>query len=252
MSKAFDSVPHERLILKLNRFGIDGKLLSWLRNFLTERQQRVCICGSFSNWTPVLSGVPQGSVLGPVLFLVYVNDIPNVVTSSTKLFADDTKIYRELTRPKDINELQLDLVSLEKWASNWQVKFNQEKCEVLKITHKRDKIRSKYYISNKELKNVQDYKDLGVIVKTNLKWSKHIESIVNKANKTLGLITRTLGGRNKDIFPMLYKSLVRPVLEYACSVWDPHLVKDIKMVEAVQRRASRINCTGSKEARDGV
>jgi len=95
-SKAFDSVPHERLLLKLNKYGIDGPLLLWLRHFLTYRQQRVGIRGIYSNWSAVTSGVPQGTILGPTLFLIYVNDIPNIVNSSFKLFADDTKIYREL------------------------------------------------------------------------------------------------------------------------------------------------------------
>ncbi len=102
-SKAFDRVPHERLLLKLNRHGIDGNLLLWLRNFLTERKQRVNIRGSFSTWSPAKSGVPQGSVLGPVLFLIYVNDLADIVTSDIKLFANDTTIYRQLTESEDIN-----------------------------------------------------------------------------------------------------------------------------------------------------
>ena len=108
MSKAFDTVPHERLLLKLNRYGIDGQLLSWFRNFLTGRKQRVLIRGSPSDWLPLLSGVPQGSILGPILFLLYVNDIPNVITSSVKLFADDTKIYRQLNNVEDTTALPSD------------------------------------------------------------------------------------------------------------------------------------------------
>ena len=124
--------------------------------------------------------------------------------------------------------LKLDLLALENWATNWQVNFNPNKCEVMKITHDKDKERTKYYISNIELKNVQNYKDLGVIISSDLSWSKHVEEIVNKANKILGLITRIVGNRNKDVFSLLYKSLVRPTLEYACPLWDPHLVKNIK------------------------
>ena len=106
LSKAFDSVPHERLLLKLNRHGIDGPLLLWFRNFLKNRQQRVTIRGPFSNWSPVTSAVPQGTILGPTLFLLYVNDIPNVVTSSIKMFADETKIYREINNAEDTLALQ--------------------------------------------------------------------------------------------------------------------------------------------------
>ncbi len=142
-SKAFDRVPHERLLLKLNRHGIDGNLLLWLRNFLTERKQRVNIRGSFSTWSSVKSGVSQGSVLGPILFLIYVNDLADIVTSDIKLFADDTKIYRQLTEPEDINMLKLDLLALENWATNWQVNFNPNKCEVMKITHKKKQRKNK-------------------------------------------------------------------------------------------------------------
>ena len=101
LSKAFDSVPHEHLLLKLNRNGIDGQLHLWFRNFLTNRKQRVLIHGSYSDWSPVTSGVPQGSILGPVMFLIYVNDIPDIITSTAKLFADDTKIYRQINNVED-------------------------------------------------------------------------------------------------------------------------------------------------------
>ena len=139
LAKAFNSVAHERLLLKLNRYGISGSLLRWLRNFLTNRKQRVVIPGIHFDWSPVTSGVPQGTILGPILFLIYVNDIQEVVKSTIKLFADDTKIYRELTNPNDITILQSDLDSLDRWATDWQVKFNTKKCEVMRITHKKDK-----------------------------------------------------------------------------------------------------------------
>lgn len=109
LSKAFDSVPHERLLLKLNKYGIDGALLLWFRQCLTKRQQRVGIRGTFSSWSAVTSGVPQGTTLGPILFLIYVNDVPNIVKSSVKLFAEDTKIYRELSHDSDTSVLQSDL-----------------------------------------------------------------------------------------------------------------------------------------------
>ena len=240
LSKAFDSVPHERLLLKLNRYGIDGQLHLWFRNFLTKRKQRVLIRGTFSEWSPVISGVPQGSILGPIMFLIYVNDIPNIITSTAKLFADDTKIYRQINNVQDSIALQLDLTTLDLWADRWQVTFNPTKCEIMRISHNRDKSSKRYQISGTVLRNVSHYKDLGVIMASDLKWSKHVEHIVHKANKVLGLLKRTVGGKNKDIFSNLYKTLVRPILEYACPVWSPHLAKDIHEIEKVQRRASRI------------
>ena len=233
-------MPHERLLLKLNRHGIDGPLLLWFRNFLKNRQQRVTIRGTFSNWSPVTSGVPQGTILGPTLFLLYVNDIPNVVTSSIKMFADDTKIYREINNAEDTLALQSDLDCLENWTRSWQVKFNPQKCETMRITHKQDKSKHPYHLSNKELKSVNSCKDLRVRVSRDLSWSNHVNAIVNKANKVVGLLKCTVGSKNWEIFSMLYKSLVRPILEYVCPVWSPYLVKDKLAIEKVQRRASRI------------
>lgn len=123
LSKAFDSVPHERLLLKLNRYGIDGQLHLWFRNFLTNRKQRVLIRGSYSDWSPVTSGVPQGSILGPVMFLIYGNDIPDIITSTAKLFADDTKIYRQINNVEDSIALQIDLTTLDLRADRWQMKL---------------------------------------------------------------------------------------------------------------------------------
>ena len=128
LSKAFDRVPHERLLHKLNRHGIDNPLLLWFINSLKNRQQRVTIRGTYSNWSPVTPGVPQGTILGPPLFLLNVNDISNVVTSSIKMFADDTKIYREINNAEDTLVLQSDLDFLENWTKSWQVKFNLQKC----------------------------------------------------------------------------------------------------------------------------
>ena len=175
LAKAFDSVPHERLLLKLNRYGIGGPLLLWLRNFLTNRRQRVVIRGTHSDWSPVISGVPQGTFSGP-----------EVVKSNIKLFADDTKIYRELTNPNDTTILQSDLDSLDRWATDWQVIFNTKKYEVMRRTkpqHKKDKTEHSYYLSNTLLKSVNSYKDLGVNMSSNLTWSYHVDLTVNKANK---------------------------------------------------------------------
>ena len=120
------------------------------------------------------------------------------------------------------------------------MKFNPTKCEVMRISHNKNKRSTHYNISGNELRNVSNYKDLGVIMASDLKWSKHVEQIVHKANRVLGLLKRTVGGKNKDIFSNLYKTLVCPILEYACPVWSPHLAKDIHEIEKIQRRASRI------------
>ena len=200
LSKAFDSVPHEPLLLKLYRYGIDGKLHLWFRNFLTNRKQRVQIRGSYSEWSPVISGVPQGSVLGPIMFLIYVNDIPTIITSTAKLFADDTKTYRQINKVEDSIALQSDLTTLDLWADHWQVTFNPSKCEVMRITHNKDKSTTRYQVSSTELRNVSNYKDLGVIMASGLTWTKHVAETVQKANMVLALLNRTVGSKNKDIF----------------------------------------------------
>ncbi|XP_046846860.1 uncharacterized protein LOC124440511 [Xenia sp. Carnegie-2017] len=174
------------------------------------------------------------------MFLIYVNEIPGIITSTDKLFADDTKIYRQINNIDDSIALQIDLTTLDLWADRWQMKFNSTKCEVMRITHNRDKKSMRYNISSTVLRNVSNYKDLGVIMSSDLKWSKHVEQIVHKANKVLGLLKRTVGGKNKGTFSNLYKTLVRPILEYACPVWSPHLMKDIDEIEKIKRRASRI------------
>ena len=240
-SKAFDSVPHERLLYKLEQHGIGGALLKWFRNFLTNRQQRVVVRGSYSKWTNVTSGVPQGTILGPILFLIYINDLPNEIVSHVKLFADDTKVYRKLSDPENDGEiLQSDLNRMSEWTNLWQLSFNLDKCVVMRITHHKDKSIPEYYLSDKKLKVANEFKDLGVIVSSDLSWSNQVASTVKKANRIVGLIKRTIGFSSTSIFSTLYKSLVRPVLEYAAPVWSPYLVKDVKALERVQRRASRI------------
>ena len=198
LAKAFDSVPHERLLLKLERHGIGGNLLLCFRNFLTNRKQRVVIQGSPSEWSPVISGTPQGTILGPILFLLYINDVSDNVKSKIKLFADDTKIYREIKDPTiDTVILQSDLDSVSEWANKWKMHFNVSKCEVMRITHSRDKSVPNYHLEEMSLKVVHSVKDLGVNVSSDLSWNKHVGITINKANKVLGIIKRTVNWHTK-------------------------------------------------------
>ena len=240
LAKAFDSVPHERLLLKLKNSGIDGCLLNWLRHFLIGRKQRVVVRGTCSEWSSVTSGTPQGTILGPLLFLLYINDLSECVSSTVKLYADDKKIYRKILDPIiDCQLLQADLNNLSEWACKWQLRFNAHKCESIHITHSRDKSVTNYTL-NKPLKDVDSFKDLGVVITKDLSWGNHVSMTVNKANKVLGSIKRSVGTANINVFSMLYKSLVRPILECASPVWCPYLAKDIHALESVQRRASRL------------
>ena len=140
LSKAFDKVDHRRLLLKLHRFGINNDVISWIKSFLTNRTQKVVLDGEESESRPVMSGVPQGSVLGPCLFLMYINDMPDMIESNIRLFADDTIIYLTVTNQTDCQALQADLIKLEIWESEWLMAFNPDKCEVIRITNKKKKL----------------------------------------------------------------------------------------------------------------
>jgi len=162
--KAFDTVPHERLIQKLKSIGFGGKLLNWIRAFLGGRIMRVGINGSFSSWTAILSGVPQGSVLGPLLFLLFINDLPEWIKTNIRMFADDTKIWTRISHMNDPESLQHDLDSLSSWSDRWLLRFNPDKYKVMHIKHE---IHTSYSIKQdgKEwpLQEVSEEKDLGIV-----------------------------------------------------------------------------------------
>ena len=174
---------------------------------------------------------------------MYINDISAGVSSTVKLYAEDTKLYREIENiPDDTHVLQSDLFRLTEWSKTWQLKFNPDKFETMRMTHKQDKSKESYTLdpNGEILKSVKNIKDLGVTILYDLSWSDHIHEVVNKANKVLGVIKRVLGSNSVNEFSLLYKSLVRPILEYAAPVWCLFLVKDIILLEKVQRRASRL------------
>ena len=241
-SKAFDKVPHRLLLTKLETLGITGSLLSWFESYLTDRQQRVVINGVCLEWLPVTSGVPQGSILGPLLFLVYCNDIPMCIeeNSTLALFADDSKLYRTLSSPTSSASLQHDLCNITRWTTNNQMELNVVKCKAMHISRKRTSTQTQYVINENIVEQVPIIKDLGVLITNNLCWSKHIESIVSSANKTLGLVKRICKEvKNTNTRKTLYCALVRPKLEYASSVWSPYTIKHRLLIENVQRRASK-------------
>ena len=244
--KAFDKVPHGRLIHKLEAYNISIKTCKWVKEFLSDRRQRVCVNGNYSNWHNVTSGIPQGSVLGPILFVLFINDLPSCVKSHVLLFADDTKLYRQVDGQKDSDIVQDDLDSLFSWSKNWLLKFHPDKCKVLKIRNRGKKVNTgsysmgRYDGSRATLEIVDNEKDIGVTVDSHLNFEKHIQTQVNKANQTVGLIRRSFKYLDKKTFILLFKSLVRPVLEYASSTWSPYKKKDIDCIENVQRRATKM------------
>lgn len=238
-SKAFDMVPHRRLAVKLQHYGIHGPILGWVNSFLANRSQQVLVEGHQSSNTPVTSGVPQGSVLGPLLFLLYINDMPAEAKSTTRLFADDSLLYRTIRSTEDSQILQEDLQALQKWEETWQMSFNPTKCEVLRITKKRNPIKATYQIHGHTLTLAKTGKYLGVTLSHDMSWTPHIDSKTKAANNSLAFLRRNLPSCPQDIKAQCYKTLVRPTLEYASTAWDPHTQANIKQLETVQRRAAR-------------
>ena len=243
-TKAFDKVPHARLIKKLEYYGIRGPLLTWFESFLKNRTQSVVCDGKHSEPSFVTSGVPQGTVLGPLLFLLYINDLPDNFKSSIKLFVDDALLYEVMTNEENGDQLQEDLQQLEVWQCKWKIVFNPTKCKIICISTKKTPPQRKYTFCGVELEQVNSFSYLGVTITEDMKWSKHITSIAGKESGVLGMIKRNLWSCPKDVKVTAYKALVPPKLEYASTAWDPYLQKDILALEKVQRKAARF-CTNN-------
>ena len=237
--KAFDKVPHKRLLSKLKSYGISENIINWISSFLSGRKQRVAVNGYFSKWAPVTSGIPQGSVLGPLLFVIYINDMPDNILSDIYLFADDTKIFSNTANPANAKTLQEDLNRLQNWSDKWLLKFHPEKCKVLDIGIS-NRLSYEYYLNDVRLEHSLDEKDLGVFIDNRLKFDTHITTKINKANGILGAIRRAFSYLDKKTMLLLYTSLVRPHLEYANPIWSPRFIKDKTMIENVQRRATKM------------
>ena len=245
-AKAFDKVPHERLLRKLESYGITGSLLKWERHFLTGRTQTVLVNGSSSEEMPVRSGVPQGTVTGPLDFLMYINDLPDGLSSTTRLFADDCVLYTSGTTPKDFQGLQEDLVKLEEWQDRWAMSFNPAKCVIMKLPSQgaQSNVEKVYTFCGQALQEVSTYPYLGVEIDNRLRWDAHINKVCSKASRVLGFLRRNFWTAPKEVKHLSYQTLVRPILEYASPAWDPHFKKDVQRIEAIQRRAARF-CTGN-------
>ena len=187
----------------------------------------------------VSSGVPQGSVIGPILFLVYINDLPETVKSHVQLFADDTVIYNTSDNRQ---QLQEDLVALERWETDWSMEFNPLKCEHVRFTRKRTKgVDNTYRLHDIAIPKVSGAKYLGVKLENSLRWNINTNYIVSKASSRLGYVRRTIPASLPQLRSRAYKQLLRPVMEYACAVWDAGLTStQVGAVEAVQRRAARM------------
>lgn len=252
-SKAFDKVPHARLLEKLAYYGVRNNTLKWISAFLSQRKQQVLLEGILSPEVDVVSGVPQGTVLGPLLFLTFINDLPDCVkSSSAKLFADDCLLFRKIVNHSDSDLLQADLTALEQWELTWQMSFNPSKCNVVRIsprktTTKQGKQRKKtkplleynYKLHDHILEASSSSKYLGVTISNDLTWTQHIQATANRANRAVGFLRRNFRECTPAVKAATVKTMIRPVLEYASTVWDTTDAGDITELEMVQRRAAR-------------
>ena len=243
--KAFDKVPHRRLLSKLKSYGVDEQLVTWIEAFLCYRTQRVKVNGVLSESKCVLSGIPQGTVLGPLLFIIFINDLPEVCNNLSKifLFADDAKLYKCISDASDNEQLNKSCQKVFDWSEQWCMNLNVDKCKVLTIKKsKNDNFSYGFTKSNDylALENVDNMKDLGVIIDCELNFDLHISEKVNKAFQMLGIIKRNFCDFDEVTFLLLYKTMVRSHLEYAGSVWNPYKASQIKSLEKVQKRATKL------------
>ena len=236
--KAFDSVPHLRLIYKFQQLGIRGNLLQWIKAFLIGRRQRVILRNGASSWRDVISGVPQGTILGPMFFLLFVNDMPDVVSSTAKMFADDTKLYRNIYSANDCKDLQEDLNALSAWSHHWLLRFKASKCVTVRF---RSAFHYVYSLNGIYLEEASEQKDLhvGVLISNDLKPSRHIyvmsASVLTRGLEWLKDVLVTSPVRR---FSILYKAIIRPILEYASVVW----IRSWKKILINLRRCRRGAC----------
>jgi len=235
--KAFDQVPVDRLLIKARSLGLRGNLLAWISSFLKDRTMSVVINGERSSEGNVTSGVPQGSVLGPLLFVIFINDMPEGILSQIMMFADDTKLFREIVHEDDHNTLQKDLDLLSNWSKDWKLKFHPEKCFIMHLGRSNPK--ADYHLNGHILHKSTIEKDLGILVDDKLRFEDHIISKISKARQMWGMIRRSFIYIDCEMFTYLFKSLVRPHLEYANNIWSPQTKGLIKDIESVQRQATK-------------
>jgi Reverse transcriptase (RNA-dependent DNA polymerase)/Endonuclease-reverse transcriptase len=238
-AKAFDRVDHKRLLSKLSHYGIKGALLKWFESFLTGRTQFVRYGGARSEPSDVPSGVIQGSVLGPLLFILFVADLPDLVKTNIVQYADDCSLEHLIERPEDADKLQEDLHSVEIWCANNGMDMNEKKCKVMDVTRARTPLYYQYTLGGEPLQYVDQQRLLGVNLTCDLRWGVHTDKVRAKAAQNLGFLSRNLHGCTSRVKRMAYLSLVRPTMTFGLPAWHPTTVENTKKLERVHKRAQR-------------
>ena len=242
ISKAFDKVWTRGLLSKIKSFRIKGKLFNWIIDYLTNRKQRVFLDGKYSKWSEVKAGVPQGSILGPIFFLIYINDLTENIKSNIRLFADDTMIYAEVDDPKITSDLlNSDLERINNWSKRWLVNFSPEKTRTLTFSTRRTKqIYPDLYLNNIKIKETDNHKHLGLTFSNNGKWEEHLDNIGKKTNKRLNMIKQLQFNLDRQTLQTLYFTYVRPLMEYGDIVWNNINENQTEFLETIQRTPARL------------
>ena len=244
-SSAFTSVNHRLLLLKLRHsFNITGLAYRWIESYLCQRSQRVIIDGKHSEWTPVLSGVPEGSILGPLLFACYVADLPNNIKTGCLAYADDVKIFHRIQNHGDTLSLQADLDRLCEWSKTWHLKLNPAKCKTISFTLRTAPVQCTYELDGHQLERCQRMRDLGVILDAKLTFADHVDATVGKANRMLGLLMRSIQTSpcarrpdfNHHAILSAYKAHVMSAMEYASVIWSGAAATHLKRMERLHHR----------------
>jgi hypothetical protein len=236
--KAFDRIPHARLILKLKAAGITGSLLSWIQCYLSERSQRVLVNDVYSKWHNVTSGVIQGSVLGPLLFNIFISDLSRCVSSRLIMYADDSTLFRPIISFRDEQILQDDLNNIVLWSELNGMKLNVGKCLFMDITLSKFRRLGRYQITD-TLINHAFTKILGLNIAHNLSWNYHTETVRSKSAKLLGFVNRNLRGCSVKVKRQSHPTLIRPILVFGAPGWHPTSCDNINKIQLIQNRASR-------------
>ena len=244
ISKAFDKVWHEGLIYKIKSMGVSGQLLNLLKNYLTNRNQRVLLNGQNSAWAPVLAGVPQGSILGPLLFLIYINDLPNGLKVNAKFFADDTSLFAIVKdKQESADILNNDLLTISKWAFNWKMLFNPDPKkpaqEVIFSRKKQVQIHPTINLNNVEVERAPYQKHLGIILDEKLNFKQHIDSAISKIKKGIAVIKKLRYSLSRKSLITIYKAILRPLIDYGDIIYDqPHNESFCEKIKSVQNKAA--------------
>ena len=241
VSKAFDRVWHKGLIFKLKQLGLEGELLQWVSDYLSDRKQKVVIRNCSSSLRSVNAGVPQGSVLGPLLFLVYINDISESLLSLTRLFADDSSLFYSATNINDIEGIiNHDLRILVRWAAKWLINFNPLKTEAILFTLRLLEHLPNITFDGTPIRFVEEHKHLGLTLSSNGQWHSHIDNIITSASKVLGIMRKLKFSFSRTALNQIFLSYILPILEYSCIVWDGCTTQNTNSLQRIQNEAARL------------